>query len=127
MRRFILIVAFIVLMPLAWCRINFFDYYERFAAGERKFSVSFLKSLNEYQRGNLIFSPHSIYSALTLAYLGANGKTKESLEEVLHLKDRIGNKKEAHELYLRNKQYHNESYGFNTVDKLYIKPGVELL
>lgn len=34
---------------------------------------------------NHIFSPHSIYRALLLAYFGAKGDTKESLERALHL------------------------------------------
>ena len=37
--------------------------------------------------GNLFFSPYSISSALTMTYEGAKGKTKDEMQEVLHLPD----------------------------------------
>lgn len=38
----------------------------------------------EYQ-DNLFFSPHSLYEALTLAYLGARGTTEQSLKSALQI------------------------------------------
>ncbi|KAH9489746.1 hypothetical protein Btru_057122 [Bulinus truncatus] len=37
--------------------------------------------------GNLVFSPFGAHSALSMAYLGAGGKTKESMELALELMD----------------------------------------
>ncbi|XP_053978733.1 serine protease inhibitor 88Ea-like isoform X1 [Hylaeus volcanicus] len=37
------------------------------------------------QQGNIFFSPHSIYQALSLAYFGARGTTEEALRKALNI------------------------------------------
>lgn len=41
------------------------------------------------KEGNILFSPYSISSALTMTYLGAEGNTKKEMAKVLHLPKKI--------------------------------------
>jgi len=52
------------------------------AGGLAGFSCALYKRLSD-KDGNLFFSPYSISSALSLAYLGARGETKTQMAEVL--------------------------------------------
>ncbi|MBD3213142.1 MAG: hypothetical protein GF311_11090 [Candidatus Lokiarchaeota archaeon] len=49
-----------------------------------KFTIELYSQLKEYEE-NLFFSPFSIYSALTMVYIGAKDETKEELEKLLHI------------------------------------------
>jgi serine protease inhibitor len=72
-------------------------------AGQMQFSLNFFKKVfNASQSGvqsnkgtseNLFFSPMSIYSALLLAYFGANNRTEDQLTDVLGFQnmDKVGN------------------------------------
>lgn len=50
-----------------------------------------LNSLNKTAsipyKNNVFFSPHTIYEALTIAYIGAAGSTEESLRKTLEIPD----------------------------------------
>lgn len=70
-------------------------------AGQMQFSLNFFKKVfattqSEVQsKGaseNLFFSPMSIYSALLLAYFGANNRTEDQLTDVLGFQnmDKVG-------------------------------------
>lgn len=107
---------------------NSFRIYttQRFVAG------NILDSMRKiYPTGNLFFSPHSIYRALLLAYIGAEGATKTTLDDTLFLfwadddKDKVI---EAYrdELAARNKRILNSSVQFNSIDKFYITKNVQL-
>ncbi len=58
---------------------------ETLVNGNNEFAFSLYTKLSEKTQGdNLFFSPFSISSALSMAYVGANGDTKEQMKEVLH-------------------------------------------
>lgn len=40
-------------------------------------------------RDNVFFSPHSLYEALNLVYLGARGTTEESLKKALRIPEQL--------------------------------------
>lgn len=133
MSKFILISAFVILIPLVWSSCE--SDYQHFSHGQQKFSVSFLKALNKQElqggnQGNLIFSPYSIHRVLLLAYFGAKGKTKESLENVLNLKNWVESKDDIREIYKSNKKefekQQQQEYGFSSVDKMFVKTGAQL-
>jgi len=52
------------------------------------FSFNVFQNLTQEEENNLFISPYSIYTALTLAYTGADGDTKEEMKEALGLKDK---------------------------------------
>lgn len=39
--------------------------------------------------GNLFFSPYSVWNGLVLAYLGAEGKTRQEMEEVMGVREKV--------------------------------------
>jgi len=51
------------------------------------FSFNIFQKLTQ-EEDNLFISPYSIYTALTLAYTGADGETKKEMQEVLGLQDK---------------------------------------
>lgn len=99
--------------------------------GQRNFTVSLLKSLQEATPNeSLFFSPHSTYHALLLAYFGAKGQTEKSLKELLKL-DWAKSKADVSEAYhlehkLRQKRAENRSVEFHSVDKIYVTKETEL-
>ena len=52
--------------------------------GLNAFTFELYKKLSA-ERENLFFSPYSVYTALAMAYEGANGSTREEMKKVLHL------------------------------------------
>lgn len=98
--------------------------------GQSRFAVSLLHAMQQAApKKNQFFSPHSTYRALLLAYFGAEGKTKESLERALHL-GWAKNKSEVSNAYQKeSKARAGRSFGdiqFNSVDKIYVTNQVEL-
>lgn len=76
------------------------------------------------------FSPHSTYRALLLAYFGAEGSTRESLERALYL-DWATNESQVANAYQQESIAQSaRSFGdqiqFNSVDKLYVTKTAEL-
>jgi serpin B len=56
---------------------------ETLAAGNRTFALDLYRALRK-QDGNLFYSPHSISTALAMAYAGAAGETQRQMAEALH-------------------------------------------
>jgi len=52
--------------------------------GNNQFAIDLYKKLAETEKGNIVFSPYSISSALAMTYAGARGKTAEEMAKVLH-------------------------------------------
>ncbi len=52
--------------------------------GNNQFALDMFSELG-VQRGNVFFSPWSIYSALAIAHEGARGKTAEEMKQMMHL------------------------------------------
>jgi serine protease inhibitor len=49
-----------------------------------EFALDMYKRLAQGEKGNIIFSPYSISSALAMTYVGARGQTAEEMAKVLH-------------------------------------------
>jgi len=56
---------------------------EALATGNRAFALDLYRALHG-QKGNLFYSPHSISTALAMAYAGATGETQHQMAETLH-------------------------------------------
>jgi len=56
---------------------------EALAAGNRAFALDLYRALRK-EDGNLFYSPHSISTALAMAYAGAAGETQRQMAEALH-------------------------------------------
>lgn len=104
---------------------------DRLYDGQRKFSVVFLDALQKARPNeSLFFSPHSTYRALLLTYLGANGKTEQSLKKLLQLAQ---SKSKADIWYAyefekraRQNRVRRQSIEFTSVDKLYVSEQIEV-
>lgn len=100
---------------------NLFRLYR----GQSQFALSMLKSLNnEKPQNNHIFSPHSTYRALVLAYFGAEGKTKETLEKSMYMnwaksRSDVADAYKA-ELIARSERFLGRKLQFNSVDRLFV-------
>lgn len=102
--------------------------------GQRYFAGNLLDSLRQlHPKENLFFSPHSIYRALILAYLGAkpNSPTQQSLANGMFLKYAgLENKASVIDAYKRELNARlrrtRTSITLNSVDKLYITSTAQL-
>jgi serpin B len=56
------------------------------AASNAKFALALLREIDD-EPGNLLFSPHSIAQALSMARAGAAGETGKAMDAALHLPD----------------------------------------
>lgn len=124
---FTLIVAAVVSFP----SVDNNDTNYRLYTGQKRFSASLLNSFRKnYPAKNLFFSPHSTYRALLIAYFGAEGETKKSLEEALFLT--WANDKSAiaeaykNEALARVKRAYGDGIQFDSVDKLYVTKDAQL-
>jgi serine protease inhibitor len=54
------------------------------ADGNNAFAIDLYKKLAEKEKGNIIFSPYSIRTALAMTYAGARGQTADEMQKVLH-------------------------------------------
>lgn len=64
-------------------------FSEMQAAGMQEFALNIYKTLSQAPSSNLAFSPFSISSALTVAYLGARGKTAAAMQEALRIPEKL--------------------------------------
>lgn len=58
-------------------------------SGQMQFSLDLFKAVMENQpgKGNVFFSPMSVYSALLLAYFGSANQTEAQLAQVMGFRD----------------------------------------
>lgn len=49
-----------------------------------KFAFDLYSELNKSEKGNIFYSPYSIFAALAMTYEGAKGKTADEIKSVLH-------------------------------------------
>lgn len=98
--------------------------------GQRYFAGNMLDSLRQlHPKENLFFSPHSTYKMLLLAYLGANGKTQQSMAEGMFLEyARLEDKSSLVSAYKRaaRARRSRSSIKLNSVDKVYITKDAQL-
>lgn len=57
--------------------------YKNVITGNSQFGFDLFQQLND-EDGNILFSPHSITTALGMTYAGARGDTEEQMADVLH-------------------------------------------
>lgn len=102
------------------------DADRKFPEGSTDFALALFKSVLPSNSGpddNIFISPASVWSALTLTYLGTRAETKAQLEKSLGLS--TTNQKRVTELYqgfkdsLLHSATKESNYTFNTVDRAY--------
>lgn len=68
-------------------------------SGITDFSLTLFKETFPYKETrNFFFSPYSIWSALSLAYFGAQGDTEQQLRKALGVKDKVDTLKKWRQL-----------------------------
>src|SRR5437773_1269804 len=55
------------------------------ADGNNRFALDLYGQLREEKKGNLLFSPYSVHTALAMTATGAKGNTRAEMAKVLHL------------------------------------------
>jgi len=55
------------------------------AEANNRFAIDFYKEITKTEEGNVLFSPWSLESALSMTYEGARGRTAEEMQSVLHV------------------------------------------
>lgn len=64
------------------------DAAQRLSDARFDFALEALKKISEVDtQNNIIFSPHSLYQALALAYFGSASGTEIALKKALHVPD----------------------------------------
>lgn len=137
-RRKALITVYVVV--LAVLVVFSFAYYRNIPAKNRvdkpyyprlKFSISLLNQLQkDNPNENIFYSPHSVYSTLLLAYLGAAGETEKELKKLLGL-DLIESKAYVENVYKLKKEQSNRFQNqfiieFISVDKFYVSKTLKM-
>lgn len=98
-------------------------YYSRL-----KFSISLLDQLQKDDPNeNIFYSPHSVYSTLSLAYLGAAGETEKELGKLLGLESKA-DVVDAYKLKKeQSNRFQNQSIiEFISADKLYVSKTMKM-
>ncbi|XP_076454359.1 leukocyte elastase inhibitor-like [Babylonia areolata] len=98
---------------------------DRLATANKRFSLG-MYSLLKQHHPELIFSPYSIHSALTMTYMGARGSTARQMLRVLDLR-RLRNNK-AHMAYaaLVNSLTNSGNVTLNVANAVYVKPNLPI-
>ncbi len=94
-----------------------------------QFALSLYPTVNEEDK-NLVFSPYSIATCLSMVYLGARGNTQSQMQSVLHLDiDRKNLPKAAFALNqsLLPKKNNGEAYQLNMANAIWVDQGSFLL
>ncbi|XP_069170361.1 leukocyte elastase inhibitor-like [Procambarus clarkii] len=93
------------------------------------FSLDLFKQFNPPNTpGNFFFSPYSIWNALVLAYFGSGGRTRQQLQETLHLRDSaltLATYKALDRLYAE-RQANTSEYVIDLANKVYMDNNVTL-
>lgn len=101
------------------------DWPEQLYNGQRTFFVNLLNTIQKSEnKENQIFSPHSIYHGLLLAYFGSEGETEQSLRNGLHL-DWADSKKDVINAYtaiktMRKDRAAKQDIELRSVDKFFV-------
>lgn len=104
---------------------------EKLYYGQRQFCVGLLHAFQKVKPNEtVIFSPHSIFRALLLNYLIAEGDVEKLLKKILQL-DWAKSKADVRHAYELEKSARancceNQTVEFNSVDKLYFSNQVKL-
>ncbi|XP_066945266.1 uncharacterized protein [Macrobrachium rosenbergii] len=87
------------------------------------FGLDLLREFSAFSpEGNVIFSPYSIWSALSLAYFGSAGKTESQLRAVLRAESKIGALRmhKALDLTYQLRNLVGVNYVFKLANKIYV-------
>ncbi|XP_055307140.1 serine protease inhibitor 88Ea-like [Sitodiplosis mosellana] len=103
----------------------------RLYRGQSHFALSMLKAMTKQNpQNNQIFSPHSTYRALLIAYFGTEGQSMKSLGKSMYMDWADDKKYNARsykaELMARSERFLGQGLQFNSVDRLYVSKEVEL-
>lgn len=89
------------------------------------FAISLLNQLQRWNgpKENIVYSPHSVYWTLIIAYFGAGGETEKELKRALCL-DWAINKSDIENVYKlkrqRSNRFQQRSIEFTSVEKVYV-------
>lgn len=120
MAKLAICLAFVAALSLVHAELPL--TYWRYLASENKFAGSFSRSMYKLHRDqNILVSPYSVFRALTLTYMAANGTTEHSLAQVLHFDWANGNKSAIYEAYMADAALHHRHHGakVHAADHLY--------
>lgn len=123
MARLALCLAFITMLSYTQSR-SILERQNSFAASQREFSISLLKSIYKHHPEQThIFSPHSIFHVLTLAHLATGENMEKSMAQAMHLQW-AKDKNEVYSAYTaENEQRQSRNYQsaeFNSVDRIFV-------
>lgn len=130
MLRIWVLFAFVVAVSSSTYKLQEIDGNFRLYHGQRQFAMSMLNVLTKSNPESFFFSPHSTYRALILAYMGAEGRTKENLRASMFL-DWANDKTNVMSAYklesiARSARFADKSIQFNSADKLYVTQNAQL-
>lgn len=99
------------------------------ASGTNELAVDLYKKLSEGEaRKNLLFSPFSIQSALSMAYAGARGETAQQMASTLHLNAATGDVHAAFsELLKTYAPVTGQAYQLDVANRLWGQTGFDFL
>lgn len=95
-----------------------------------RLSISILDQLQRDEpQKNIVYSPHSVYWTLFLAYFGAAGETEQELRNLLGL-NWAKSKADIERVYKlkieRSNRFQNESITFSTIEKLFVSKTMKI-
>lgn len=97
MRKVLLVLGAVVLLVAAgggfwwaWTRetappVEWSGDMQTVADGNNAFGLDLYAKLRETEKGNVVFSPYSAHACLSMAAVGANGRTRDQMVKALHL------------------------------------------
>jgi len=100
---------------------------QQLTTGSNAFSISLYKQLVEENKNkNIFFSPYSVSTALSMAYAGACGQTKQEMGDVLGIDNLTQDTFHRTSSKLLHALTSNDSCELNIANKLFIQSGFSL-
>jgi serpin B len=97
------------------------------AKGNNQFSLDLYSNISKKEKGNIFFSPFSIYSAFVMVYEGADGKTAEEIGSVFNFQKESKERWRNWELILNDINKKSKEYELFTANALWIQEGFKTL
>lgn len=102
----------------------FGDIGQTFTASSNKFANKLYQEIAASSEGNVIMSPLSIQSAVSMAYFGTSGKTEQELKSAMHY-DSLG-KQQIADSFANLQREIEGTTGLNIANKIFVKSGLTM-
>lgn len=94
---------------------------EEVVQANNKFSFDLYQKMSTQEKGNVFYSPYSIFSALAMTYEGAEGETAQEMQSVFHFPSKEELRPNFASVYNQINKSSNDNYELRTGNALWVQ------